>query len=281
MKQFTFLSAAAALTFAISSCTKVDLVEQPVENELNALKLSKANCQSLSFIVNNDADYAPFQKTINPLTGKVSSIKAGVYVISVSEILDMDVIYKNNNTYFLAKGSSTDTIMKANFDKKGNLLSIVGGNAPNGNYLNTYFSYKSGRVSQMKIDFNGGQLVRNFFYDGNGNCILIKEMEAGGGSISYSYNNARKAGNQAYFHEPVGFSHNTFMLAKYMEWLPSLKPSNLMTKTVVVWDEGYQAMDATLTDHQLDAKGNLISYKLDGINHVTNWNCGSSGIIQN
>ena len=278
MKQITFLSAATALALTIfSSCTKVDLVEQPAENELNKIKPAKSNCQSLSFVINNDWDYAPFQKTIDPLTHKISAIKAGVYTIVVQELLDMDVRYKNNNAYLLAKGSTTDTIMKASFDKSGKLLSIVGGNKPNENYLPTYFSYnKSGRVSEMKIGFMGSQLVRKFYYDGNGNCIMRKEME-GSGYVAYTYNPAGKAAGQAYFHEPVGFSENTFVLAKYMEWLPSLKPVNIMTKTVVFWDD-YQAMDATLTDHQLDAKGNLLSYKVSGITHSTTWNCGSSPI---
>lgn len=278
MKQITFLSAATALALTIfSSCTKVDLVEQPLENELNKLKPGKSNCQSLSFVINNDWDYAPFQKTIDPVTQKISSIKAGVYTIVVQELLDMDIRYNNHNAYFLAKGSTTDTIMKANFDKQGNLLSIVGGNKPNDNYLPTYFSYKSGRVSQMKIDFMGGQLVRKFYYDANGNCIMRKEME-GAGYVAYTYNSARKAANQAYFHEPVGFSENTFLLAKYMEWLPSLKPVNLMTRTVVYWDD-YQAMNETISDHQLDAKGNLISYKVNDIIHSTNWSCGSSPVV--
>lgn len=282
MKHISFLSAATALTvFVFSSCTKVDLVEQPGNEALNAVKPGTANCQSVSYAFNNDLTYAPFQKTIDPVTQKVTSIKAGVYVISVSELLDMDVRYQNTNAYFLAKGSTTDTIMKASFDRKGRLLSIVGGNAPNENYLSTYFTYnKSGRLSQMKIDFNGGQLERQFYYDANGNCILRQEMESGGGYVAYTYNNAAKAANQAYFHEPVGFSENTFMLAKYMEWLPSLKPTNLLTRTVVIWDEGYQAMDATLSNHQLDAKGNLVSFVIDGVTNNISWNCGSSSTIK-
>ncbi|MGZ5246039.1 MAG: hypothetical protein ACXWV5_03110 [Flavitalea sp.] len=290
MKKINLLSVAAAVVlFVFSSCTKVNMNDEQQENELSAKRNSTSNCQSLNYVIGTDTEMAPFQKTIDPFTGKVSAIRAGAYTIMVAEIFNFDVRYKDQYAYFLSQGSTTDTILKAHFDKKGNLLSLIPGNAPNENYLPIRFEYKNGKVSRMRISFNGSDLVSDFTYDRNGNVTRIQEQPIGGqamGYVEYAYHPTMKASNQVYLHEPVGFSRNSFIMAKYMGWLPSLIPSNLLTRTIVNWEGEYEAQNVYLKNHQVDSKGNLISYEVASSaagetyeKHNITWSCPVNGSL--
>lgn len=290
MKQISLLSVAAAVVLCVfSSCTKVNMIDEQQENELSAKRNSTSNCQSLNYVIGTDTDLAPFQKTIDPLTGKVSAIRAGAYTIKVAEVFNFDVRYKDQYAYFLSQGSTTDTVLKAHFDRKGNLLSLTPGNAPNENYLPVSFEYRNGKVSRMKISFNGSYLVSDFSYDRNGNVTRIQDQPFGGqamGYVEYAYHPTMKASNQVYFHEPVGFSRNSFIIAKYMNWLPSLTPTNLLTRTIVNWEGDYEAQNVYLKNHQLDGKGNLIRYEVAGSaagesyeQHNITWSCPATGAL--
>jgi hypothetical protein len=289
MKQISLLSVAAAVVLCVfSSCTKVNMIDEQQENELSAKRKSTSNCQSLNYVIGTDTEMAPFQKTIDPLTGKVSSIRAGAYTINVAEVFNFDVKYSGQYAYFLSQGSITDTVLKAHFDKKGVLLSLTPGNAPNENYLPVTFEYKGGKLSKMKIAFNGSNLVSDFSYDRNGNLKRIQEQPFNGepmGYVEYQYHPSMKASNQVYFHEPVGFSRNSFIIAKYMNWLPSTTPTNLLTRTIVNWGD-YEAQNVYIKNHQLDGKGNLVKYEVAGSaggesyeQHNITWSCPSTGAL--
>lgn len=286
--------ALASALVAFSSCSKVEQLNQ--EEEVAALRPvvnAGANCQAVAYTTTNLSDasssYQTFQKTLDPATGKVNYIKAGIYSLMVSEYLEMNLHWQNNRVAFTAASNSADTILIAHFDKKGLLVSITQGNAPNENYLPTNFQYKNGKLSAMRINFQGSQLVSNFTYDKNGNCKKIQELPLNGqdmGYVEYEYNTGVKATNQVYFDEPRGFTRNTFSLAEYMGWLPGLNPVNLRTHTKVVWEDGYEAHNVYYKNHVTDGTGKLTKYEVafspsdaSYEKHEINWTCPSTGTI--
>ena len=285
----TLALAGAVLVF--SSCSKVGQLNEPEDDVLaKSLKHNAKECEAIAYNTTNlsdpSANYLTFQKTVDPASSRVNHIKAGVYSITVQEYLEMDLHWQNNRVAFTSSSAPSDTILIANFDKKGLLKSIVPGNAPNENYLPTKFEYRDGKLSVMKIDFMGSELVSNFRYDRNGNITRIQEQPFNGtdmGYVEYQYQNSAKANGQLYFDEPRGFSKNTFTLAEYLGWLPGLKPVNLRTHTKVVWEEGYEAHDVYYKNHVLDGAGNLVSYEVASSpnddsyeRHQINWTCAPS-----
>lgn len=293
MNKISVYSVALASALVVfSSCSKVEQLNQ--NEDVAALKpivKSVSSCQADTYTTTNLSDassnFQTFQKTFDQVTGKVNFIKAGIYSIMVSEYLEMNVHWQTNRVAFTSASNPSDTILIAKFDKKGLLLSIVHGNAPNENYLPTNFQYKAGRLSTMKVNFNGSQLVSNFTYDRNGNLKRIQELPFNGqdmGYVEYEYNTAVTASNQLYFDEPRGFNRNTFTLAEYMGWLPGLKPVNLRTHSKVVWEGGYQVHDVYYKNHVTDGSGNLTKYEVASSasdesyeKHEINWTCPVAG----
>ena len=70
--------------FYMTSCTKVQMAEEQEEN-LNArsIPVTKSSCEALSFntqsLSDPDYHYSNFTKTVDPVTGKISSIEVGIY----------------------------------------------------------------------------------------------------------------------------------------------------------------------------------------------------------
>lgn len=286
------LAVSCALVF-VTGCTKVEMVNADPET-LSKPAVNNTNpCQALSFTSTsiNDPSYSVtgFSKSMEPGTGQVQSLTAGIYSGgAIEDSIPFRLIYGNQSIAFIRRDRPADTILVANLDKKGLVTSTRDGNAPDFNYLPTSFSYRNGKISGMKITLNGTQLSSNFTYDKNGNLLLIQNVSQYGetpGRIEYKYDLSRKAANQIYFDEPRGFSLNTYTLLEYAGLLPT-RPSNLRTGVRVMWEDDYEAYNADILNHQVDAAGNLIQYEMKhagGDEAVSrfqiNWACGSGGDI--
>ncbi len=284
----------AGVLISSSSCTKVNELNPEAELQASRQKPQGVVCQSENYSLSAIADPASstqaFSKTFDPITGQVKTISAGIYSIMISEHLDMNVHWQKNRVAFTSSSSPSDTILIANFDKKGNLVSIVDGNSPNENFLPTTFQYNGTRLSTMRVQFQGTELVSKFTYDRSGNVTRIQELPSNGttpGYIEYKYNTGATAGNQIYLDEPRGFNRNTFTLAQYMGWLPSLSPVNVRTQSKVVWEDDYEVHNVYYKNHQTDGSGNLIKYEVASDansdayeQHVIGWKCPTTLVVQ-
>lgn len=282
-------SLALVSTVLIFSCTKVQL-ENPEQQTENAAQPApvQSSCKPLSFVASSlldpDYTYSNFEKTTDPATGLVKTIKVGIYSGGgIGDYATFDVVYKNKTVSLLKSGSASDTALVIKLNNAGFADFASSGNSPDENFLPTRFKYRNGLVATRKIALGGIELTANFSYDANKNLVLIQEVSQNGeepGRSEYTYDVSRKAGNQAYFDEPRGFSENTYMLLQYMGLLP-LQPVNVRTSSKVYWDSNYLVYDATLRNHQVDAAGKLVSYEsalsTDGettSRYTVNWSCG-------
>jgi len=276
--------------FYMTSCTKVQMAEEQQEN-LNArsIPVSKSSCEALSFnaqsLSDPDYHYSNFTKTVDPATGKITAIEVGVYSGgSISEWVNFHVVYKNKSISLVYADSKSDTALNIKINNEGFAESVTNGNAPNANFLPTKLKYKDGKVIRRNISFNGTELVANFTYDRNGNLILMQDVSLFGeipGRSEFSYDLSRTSKNQNYFDEPRGFAENSYMVLQYLGLLP-LTPTNIRTASRVYWEDDYLVSDVKLTDHVVNADGNLVSYKSAAPGSTTafsqftvDWTCGS------
>lgn len=278
---------------SVIGCTKVTQVEALNDTVASGAKRNVSICQPISFYSESasgpEIQYTTvFKRWINSTSGKPDRVLAGIS--SGGAIVDsilFSLVWEKNRVSFLRDGSPGDTVLVAYIDKNGLPLRIIAGNKPDENFLPTSFQYRSGKISRMLIAFNGSQLVADFYYDKNGNCIRIQEKGDGTytpGRVEYTYSTSSKASGQIYADEPRGFSWNTYSLAEYSGLLSQNQPVNLRTGTMVVWEDNYVVYDMAIRNHQIDTKGNLISYDVvdpvdnsTATHHTIGWSCSRDG----
>lgn len=280
----------------VTGCTKVEMVNAEPETLSKPSASNPIPCQALSFISSSimDPSYSVtgFSKSMDAASGQVQLITAGIYSGGgIEDSIALRAVYAKQSIAFVHRDRPADTVLVASLDKKGMVIATRDGNAPDFNFLPTSFSYRNGKISTMKVALNGTSLSSNFSYDKNGNITLIQNVSQYGetpGRIEYSYDASRKAANQVYFDEPRGFSLNTYTLLEYAGLLPT-RPVNLRTAVKVMWEDDYEAYNASLLNHQVDGSGNLIQYEMKNAGgdevvsrYRINWACGSGGdnIIQ-
>jgi hypothetical protein len=223
-----------------------------------------------------------FRKTYDP-SGKI--LKEIVFSftddLTFSTILeyqlDLMVHQKGRIVFLIKKDSvqkapSADTVARIYLNQKGRPDSCIGTGAldedAEGHPAETeYYFYKDNRL----------QVVRNFLVDGGpiptsgGDTIHYDKYgnPSSFGSNSYQYDYTRTAKQQFYCDDYMG-GDDEFYLLQYLGYFPEVtSPPNIRT-FVTQFDEGARF---SLSNHQFDAQGRLISYAYFGSTPITiTWN---------
>jgi hypothetical protein len=285
------LSAISLITGSIifTSCQKNQFIaEDSPNNELLRASENKS-CAVTDFRCIYNITPTPQEEIIYSRTyhanGKLKNITAAVYsgggIVGSSTY---EVNWKKNRVALIHAGTA-DTLLVADLNKSGRVITTRDGNRPDFQYLPTSFNYTNDRVNVMKIHFSGTDLLANFHYN-NGNITRIDDIGDGSttpGKIEYQYATGNKIKQQQYFDEPRKFSWNTFTLLQFLGLFPELDGENLRTRTTVDWGNNYIAYDKVLVNHQVDQNGRLMQYAVtDPANgeissrYFLNWNCSTA-----
>ena len=276
-------------TLLISSCQKNNFApENTVSDEL-ARAAENKNCAVTEFRCMYNTTPTPQEEIVYSKTyhssGKLKNITAAIYSGGANiGSATYSVNWKKNHVALIHDGTS-DTLLIAELNKNGKVITTRDGNKPDFQYLPTSFAYSNERLNTMKIHFSGTDLVANFHYS-NGNITRIDDMGDGTsapGKIEYQYATGNKIKQQQYFDEPRKFSWNTFTLLQFLGLFPELDGENLRTRTTVDWGNNYIAYDKILVNHQVDQSGRLMQYAVtdpsDGTissRYFLNWSCATA-----
>ncbi|MGB8190703.1 MAG: hypothetical protein WCF67_02235 [Chitinophagaceae bacterium] len=266
------------------SCKKTDLVAEGTTEVTN--KKAEA-CELVAFrnnIISSTGSQYIFQKQLDPATGKLRQITAGVYQGGViTSIATFNVHWNAGSVAFTDAAATSDTVLIVSLNATGRAADVAAGNKPNVNYLPTSFEYSNNKLAVMKISLAGKYLTSRFVYDDKDNCVAINDDQQASeipGRVEFTYDN-KKADQQVYFDEPRPFSWNTYSLLQFSGFFPELQPSNLRTGVKVYWGNNYKAYDVQLINHQLN-KGKLTKYEVSfggsnpTIDQYAEWICNDA-----
>lgn len=281
-KSVDCLCSLLAGSLILVSCHKDDLREEVIPSE-DTKPRSSCNITSFRYSApNGPGTQYVFQLQRNAGTGKVDHINTAVYQGgAITSTISLDVYYAASSIAFVRSGSA-DTMVTVALNAQGRPAQALAGNAPDPAFLPTTFDYTNNRLSAMNILLAGHTNTSRFAYDGNSNCISIKDdPQPNGmapGHVDYTYGN-RKIHQQLYLDEPRPFSWNTFSLLQCSGLFPELNPDRVRTGVQVYWINNYKAYDATLTNHRANG-GRLNSYEVSyaggSTTYTVDWDCGAS-----
>ena len=278
-----------ASTFIFTSCQKNNFTPEIDEGDELARAAENKNCAITEFRCMYNTTPTPQEEIIYSKTyhnnGKLKNITAAIYSGGANiGSATYSVNWKKNRLALIHDGT-TDTLLIAELNRNGKVVSTRDGNKPDFQYLPTLFDYSDNRVNTMKIDFSGKDLLANFHYT-NGNITRIDDIGDGSttpGKVEYQYATGNKIKQQQYFDEPRKFSWNTFTLLQFLGLFPELDGENLRTRTTVDWGNNYIAYDKILVNHQIDQDGRLMQYAItdpaDGTissRYFLNWSCSTA-----
>jgi len=274
-----------------SSCQKIDLIPEKNIGEDNLRSAKKISCEVAEFSSlygspGNLQNQIHFKKSF--ANGSINKITSVVYSGGdISNMVTYQLIQKDRTISFIREGTN-DTAFVVTLNSNGQVTGTRGGNKPDFNYLPTSFTYSNARLTSMKINFSGKELVSSFNFQ-NGNLRSIQDQVTADetpGRIEYEYGVGTKVSKQLYFDEPRKFSWNTFTLLQFMGFFPELDGESVRTRTTVYWENNYKAYDRKLINHQIDGNGRLMQYAVSGVadgeismRYLLDWNCSANAVI--
>ncbi|HYJ37944.1 MAG TPA: hypothetical protein VEV87_04985 [Chitinophagaceae bacterium] len=285
-KSLPYLALLTSTALSLFSCQKDNSVQEDLPDKRN-----KDLCLVSSFTYSNSSVPSTTIFTNRyDLSGRTMQVEAGVFSGgTIFTYITFDVKWTVNSVVFIDASAPQDTVLVATFDR-GRIEKILPGNKVNENFLPTSFVYSGNRVQSMSITLAGKTEVSNFDYDTKGNIISISDLPTTSvpnpGKVEYKYAINEKAYEQFYFDEPRKFSWNSFSLLQYVGLFPELQPVNLRTSTKVNWGNNYIAYNMDIANHQIDQKGNLVSYDImspessNTVSHYNiNWTCNNPDVV--
>ena len=271
-------------TAMFASCQKDDVLATEKEVIIENASAKSANCVATAFNVRYaDGNKMVFKTQFSPSAAQATRINAGVYHGGViTSNLDLDIKRQGRTLTVYKAGSSTESILVITLNNNRKVISAVAGTVADINFLPTEFTYENGSLSSMKMK-NGSVETMSRFHYSNGNIIKVEDVDAAGnisGQVQYEYDLGVKAAKQLYLEETRNFNWNTFTLLQYLGYFPELDPSNLRTRTKVLWANNYVVFDAKLQNHRVE-NGRLVSYEVTfpgssvTIPHEIQWDCAA------
>jgi YD repeat-containing protein len=261
--KITLAGVIAFTAVSLTACKKFDHCEKPPK--------PNASCAlAQSFRTEEEGRMETQYRKEFDYKGTVTKVVAGLFTLSLEDTITLLLNYNGNTVHFVKEQNPADTVITAQFDFAGRLISIAQGNAADDHFEPATFAYSGGRLSAINIAGNNLKTK----YDGNGNILEMVDPNVDGQDYYFSYDLSVKATDQFYSDAFLGDSYNSLYLAQALGWLPDLEPVNKRTHSRIALSDGYDLINNELTGHVYDNEGKLLSYNA-GISFTNVWNCNA------
>ena len=270
---------AIALFLLFNSCNKINLPNHFPDPLTGGCQVAEFHGNTFDFLYPQGISYL-FKKKYDP-SGK--TLKEIVFFFSEDQVpfellqsqYDYQVVDKGRRVYLITQDAfghgQSDTSAVIYLNPSGRPDSIVSYSqityhfdARAGETVKTYFQYREQRLFTARTVKNGyfvsTDVTDTARYDHYGNAVSFADH-------IYQYDYTRQAKQQCYL-DDYAQNRGEIYLLEYLGYFPELtSPVNLRTSLT-----GYEG--GSITNHQLDGDGKLISYDTHMLGHVTiTWNC--------